>query len=217
MYGFQKILSSTTDTEDWSTGCWKCSFPITAINYIFKWIKQKTIILNCNNISLFSKFYLINAAMLSIGDLNNLTNPTFWTVLYIFLTPKNNIFYNKFHAKQKVELDPPLYGALEISYIIICWWWHYTAADTWESPLENLHFLILINLSGHNCGLSALSKHGRLIRAKPAVQEACKHAVWVHRVKVIELSQWVRDVYDRNARTFPLRNSHREGRSHTLW
>lgn len=57
--------------------------------------------------------------MLSIGDLNNLTNTTFLnSIIYIS--------HNKLHAKlfyytkKKVELDPPLYGALEISYIIIC-------------------------------------------------------------------------------------------------
>ncbi len=33
------ISEGSCDTEDWSSGCLKFSFPITVINYILKYIK----------------------------------------------------------------------------------------------------------------------------------------------------------------------------------
>ncbi len=35
------IFEGSSDTEDWSNGCWKFSFAITGINYIFKYIKNR--------------------------------------------------------------------------------------------------------------------------------------------------------------------------------
>ncbi len=93
--------------------------------------------------------------------------------------------------------------------------WHYTAADTWESPLENLHSLILINLSGHNCGLSGIIKTRLLIRANPPYRKPvnmrykCTGSRWLSFP-----SEWV-DVYDRNAGHFTAEFTQRR-RSHTL-
>ncbi len=56
-------LMKDCDTED---GCWKFSF----LKYFLKMLKQKTFILNCNNISQYYCFYCIfdqiNAALVSI-------------------------------------------------------------------------------------------------------------------------------------------------------
>ncbi len=41
------ISEGLCDTEDWSNGCWKFSFAITWINYIWKYIKIE----RCQNIS----------------------------------------------------------------------------------------------------------------------------------------------------------------------
>ncbi len=68
-------------TEDWSNGCWKFSFAITEINYIFKYTQKE--ILNYNNILQYYCFCIcnqINEALLSKLDLfqkhwNNRTNP----------------------------------------------------------------------------------------------------------------------------------------------
>ncbi len=35
----RKISEGPCDTEDWSNDCWKFSFAITGIKYIFKYIK----------------------------------------------------------------------------------------------------------------------------------------------------------------------------------
>jgi len=52
------ISEGSCDTEDWSNDA-ENSALITEINYILKYIKMGTVILNCNNISPYYCFYCI--------------------------------------------------------------------------------------------------------------------------------------------------------------
>ncbi len=61
------ISEGLYDTEDWSSGCWKCRFVITRINYILKYIKSENGY-KCNNISQYCSFDQINAALVILRD-----------------------------------------------------------------------------------------------------------------------------------------------------
>ncbi len=66
------ISEGSCDTEDWSNDA-ENSALITGINYIFKYIKKKIFISNCNNISQYYCFYcifdLIKVALVNIRDI----------------------------------------------------------------------------------------------------------------------------------------------------
>ncbi len=67
---FSSITTLTTHKDkNWSNGSWKFSFTIAEIHQTLKYIKLKTAILNCNNISSYYSIYCIfghiNAALVS--------------------------------------------------------------------------------------------------------------------------------------------------------